>query len=223
MSNINAAKLIIENIQLLEQAVKLLEGELAEVFFKTVDEVIKKSVNDFEDETIAIYDLHENDTWFLSTKWKREPFNINDDKTHKNLFAYYQILSHDFGEDGNYWWLTNFFNNDYGVIVFGFYLHRDGFNKTYAKDWKAFIAEMNQNYPQIEQLGFKFDTEGWYLPIASLDSDEVVKNYENDTLEDALIPITEALNTLKQAHPYFNQIVQAAIAKFGRVEVEETV
>ena len=30
MSNINAAKLIIENIQLLEQAVKLLEGELAD-------------------------------------------------------------------------------------------------------------------------------------------------------------------------------------------------
>lgn len=67
MSNVNAAKLIIENIQLLEQAVKLLERELAEVFFKTVDEVIKKSVNDFEDETIAIYDLYENDTWQSKT------------------------------------------------------------------------------------------------------------------------------------------------------------
>jgi len=41
-------------------------------------------------------------------------------------------------------------------------------------------------------------------------------------LDDALTPITDALNTLKQAHPYFDQIVQAAIAKFGRVE-EETV
>ncbi|WP_171498588.1 hypothetical protein [Acinetobacter junii] len=43
-----------------------------------------------------------------------------------------------------------------------------------------------------------------------------------DTIEDALTPISDALDILKQAHPHFDKIVQAAIARFGRVE-EETV
>ena len=108
-------------------------------------------------------------------------------------------------------------------MTFNFVLWKNGFNKASTKDWKEFVAKINQDYPQIEQLGFKFNPEGnWYLPIASLDKQAVIENYERDTLDDALTPITDALNTLKQAHPYFDQIVQAAIAKFGRVE-EETV
>ena len=109
-------------------------------------------------------------------------------------------------------------------LIFNFVLWRNGFNRISTKDWKEFVAKMNQDYPQIEKLGFKFNPEGnWYLPIASLDKQAVIKNYENDTLEDALTPITEALEKVKQAHPYFDQIVQAAIAKFGRIGIEEVV
>ena len=53
MSNVNAAKLIIENIQLLEQARNLLEGELSEKFLNAVDTVIKQSVDNFDEDIIA--------------------------------------------------------------------------------------------------------------------------------------------------------------------------
>ena len=52
MSNINAAKLIIENIQLIEQMRNLLEGELGEKFFNAVDAVIKQSVESFDEKMI---------------------------------------------------------------------------------------------------------------------------------------------------------------------------
>ncbi len=41
MNNVNAAKLIIENIQLLEQAKTLIEGEIGKKFLDTIDSVIK--------------------------------------------------------------------------------------------------------------------------------------------------------------------------------------
>lgn len=83
---------------------------------------------------------------------------------------------------------------------------------------------MNQQYPQLEQAGFKFNIDGsWYLPIKSLDQKEVAENYVSDTLEDALTPITEALEIVQKAHPIFKKIVQEAIDRFGRyVDERET-
>lgn len=222
MEHKQAAKLIIENIQLLEQAKILLEGELSQTFFNTVDKVIEQSVGNFDDEIIASCNFHEDETWFLSTKWKQEPFSFEDTKTWKNLYAFYELTNEGCNERSNDWWLTNFFPNDLDRVIFNFALWKNGFNKTLAKEWKVFAIQMNNDHPQIEELGFKFNPEGnWYLPIRSLDSKLVIESYESDTLEDALTPITEALDKVKQAHPYFDQIVQAAIVKFGRIENEE--
>ena len=216
MEHKQAAKLIIENIQLLEQAKNLLENEVHKNIFDVIDKVIKQSVEDFDDDMIASCDFHEDQTWFLSTKWKQEPFSFGDTKTWKNLYAFYELTNEGCNERSNDWWLTNFFPNDLDRVIFNFALWKNGFNKTLAKEWKVFAIQMNNDHPQIEELGFKFNPEGnWYLPIQSLDQKLVVENYENDTLEDTLNPITEALEVVKHAHPYFDKIVQAAIEKFN--------
>ena len=223
MSNVNAAKLIIENIQLLEQARNLLESELSEKFLNAVDTVIKQSVDNFDEDIIAEYNFYEDETWFLPVKWQKAPFKPDDSKTWKYVCAFYELANEGGNDDMNHWWLSIFFKNDLDRMTFNFVLWKNGFNKASTKDWKEFVAKINQDYPQIEQLGFKFNPEGnWYLPIASLDKQAVIENYERDTIEDALTPISDALDILEQAHPYFDKIVQAAIAKFGRVE-EETV
>lgn len=223
MSNVNAAKLIIENIQLLEQARNLLESELSEKFLNAVDTVIKQSVDNFDEDIIAEYNFYEDETWFLPVKWQKAPFKPDDSKTWKYVCAFYELAKEGGNDDMNHWWLSIFFKNDLDRMTFNFVLWKNGFNKASTKDWKEFVAKINQDYPQIEQLGFKFNPEGnWYLPIASLDKQAVIENYERDTIEDALTPISDALDILKQAHPHFDKIVQAAIARFGRVE-EETV
>ncbi|SDY81179.1 hypothetical protein [Acinetobacter kyonggiensis] len=117
MEHKQAAKLIIENIQLLEQAKILLEGELSQTFFNTVDKVIEQSVGNFDDEIIASCNFHEDETWFLSTKWKQEPFSFGDTKTWKNLYAFYELTNEGCNERSNDWWLTNFFPNDLGRVI----------------------------------------------------------------------------------------------------------
>ena len=226
MSNINAAKLIIENIQLIEQMRNLLEGELGEKFFNAVDAVIKQSVESFDEKMIAGYNFcEEADTWFFSPKWKvGEARNPQSAQEWKNVYALYRLSNESANDEENNYYLTDFLENDVDRMFFNFEIWKHNINKMSAKEWKEFVAKINQDYPQLEQLGFKFNPEGnWYLPIASLDKQAVIKNYENDTLEDALTPITEALEKVKQVHPYFDQIVQAAIAKFGRIGIEEVV
>lgn len=225
MSNINAVKLVLEHLELVEQAHNLICNELSKNIFKAVDKKIQESIENFEDDIIGIYDFTENEAWFLSRKWEKTTFDVKNSKTWNDMYAWY-ILINEGGVEGseNHFCLSNFFPNDIDRMAFYFKLYRNSFDKTSAKDWKEFVAKINQDYPQIEQLGFKFNPEGvWYLPIASLDKQAVIKHYENDTLEDALTPITEALEKVKQAHSYFDKIVQAAIAKFGRIEVEEAV
>lgn len=224
MSNDIAAKLIIENILNLEQANKLIYKEIHLKVFGVMDKLIEESVTDFDDEMIGIYDFHEDQTWFLSKDWQQEPFQLDEPKTHKHLYAYYELVNEGNNEETNEFWLSNFFENELDQAVINFELWTQGFKKTGQKVWKAFYQEMNQEYPELEQAGFKFNTDGaWYLPIKSLDQKVVAENYVSDTLEDALTPITEALEIIKKAHPIFKKIVQEANERFVRyVDEEET-
>ena len=48
MSNVQAAKLIIENIQLLEQAKIILEGEITEKLLAAVDKVVQEYIDSLD-------------------------------------------------------------------------------------------------------------------------------------------------------------------------------
>lgn len=226
MEHKQAAKLIIENIQLLEQANNLILGELGKYFFGAVDQVIKVNAIEIDETIIGLYDLYNNQIWFISEKWKKEMFDFENKKTWNDMYAWYELDTENDENGLSNFYISHFFNNELNRIVFRFSLSRNSFNKISAKYWKAFISQMNQTYPQIEKLGFKFNDEAdgnWYIPIVSLDQKSVAENYVNEILEDALTPITDALDILKQAHPYFDKIVQTAIAKFGRIEEDEAI
>ncbi|OAL88383.1 hypothetical protein [Acinetobacter terrae] len=217
MEHKQAAKLIIENIQLLEKANNLINEVLSEELSNEIDQIIQNEVENFETEIIGIYDFTDSDTWFLSTQWKIEPFELENSKTHNNLYAFYQFTNEERNKHTNNWWMSNLFENETDQMVLCFSFWKNGFNKASGNDWKRFALEMNQNYPILEQLGFKFNVNNqtWYMPINYLDQKLVVENYMNETLEDALTPIKEALEKLKLAHPTFNQIVQNTINKFN--------
>ena len=220
MSNVNAAKLIIENIQLLEQSKKLLEDEISVELFEAVDEVIK---NYMDAEWDGYYKFSEDYLAFAPSQWKVKDSN----KFHQNYFARYTLNCENEETNGgyNHWWLSSFLKNDVDRIIFNFYPWQPNFAKCTTKDWKAFANEQNQLNPQIEQSGFKYNATsgGWYLAVNGIEPEIFIESYENGNLVDALTPISEALETIQKTNPYFDKIVQAAIAKFGRVEVEQTV
>ncbi len=227
MSNQAAVKLVLENMQLLEQTVTLINGELSEIFFNAVNDLIKETVETFEGEWKGVYDFYEDTLVFAPQQWQARQ---SDDFKYQTYFARYELNSESNimkEKEGNNWWLSNFLDSPNDNMVFSIYPWYASFGKSFtkagAKTWKAFAAESNQKYPQIEQAGFKFQAKdgSWYIPIAGLDATVVAENYTNNTLRDALTPISDALEKLKEAHPYFAKIVQEAIEKFGKVELDE--
>ncbi|WP_151790323.1 hypothetical protein [Acinetobacter junii] len=224
MSNIKAVKLIIENIQYLEQAKTLLEEEISYELLVAVDTIVQEHIYGLENWD-GTFDLNGSCLLqFAPKSWKAKQ---GDEFKYQNFYARYNLdcESSIIGGDSNYWWLSTFIKNDVERIVFRFSPYYDNYREQVNKTkWSKFANEQNQLIPQIEQEGLKFNALNgfWYLIVDGIEPKNVIEGFENNDLVEALTPITDALDILEQAHPYFDKIVQAAIARFGRVE-EETV
>ena len=219
MNNIQAVKLIIENIQYLEQAKKLLESEITENLCSAIDSKIRNFIEGLENQWNGVFNFYEDQIQFAPESWRAKE---GDDFKHQHFYARYFLgcESDEIGGEATEWWLSTFLKNDVDSMVFNFYPWRENFLKCSAKDWKNFANEKNQAYPQIEQKGFKYNAKegSWYLIIEGIDPVTFIENYESDNLEDALAPIEVALSKLKQVHHYLDEIVKAAIRKFNQEE-----
>lgn len=217
MSHKQAGKLIIENIQMLDEAIRLLSSNLSQLIFEEIEKVLQDKLSMFSGEWNQGNELFSNGFCsFSPNKWKQidtEQFR------HKDYFARYSLTweSIHSEQETNQYLLTAFFKNSYDVMVFKFFPWFGCYANCTNGLWKKFAIVQNEKYPEIESLGFKYSAkEGeWYLPIASLNQQLVADCYVEDNLADAMGPITEALDKLYQAHPYFDKIVEAAKAQFG--------
>lgn len=222
MSNKQAGKLIIENIQMLEEAIALLNGDLSQQIFGEIEKIVKEKVSTYAGEWQGEYALF--DDWALSIAPCSWRVQNTDNFTHKDCFARvvlkYETKNSE--NDTNEYLLTAFFDNPLDVMVLSFIPWYDSYLNCTKKTWKKFANNQNEQYLELETLGFKYSpTEGeWSLPIASLDQKKVAECYVEDNLADALTPISDAFDKLHQAHPYFEKIVAAAKDELGIKELE---
>lgn len=227
MSNQEACKLILENIEMFDEATKLLEEELSKNFFKAINETIRNKVMSFDGNWQGEYEFYDNTTiQFAPVSWTQL---ASDEFDHKKYFARYGLGGEYFengsSQKGTHYWITGFFPNAMKErMVFTFYPWYSSYQKCSKKDWKSFAEEKHQAFSsEIQSLGFEFNRKegSWYLPINSLDKKIIAENYVDDNLdEEAFKEILEALDKLEKAHKYFDQIVQEAIQRFGRAEAE---
>lgn len=203
-TEIQTAKLILENIQMFDDASSFVNEELSPKLFKKIDDtiqaIIKQEQNDWDGE----FDFFENKLYFFPNKWK-----INNDP--KNLLAEYYLCS---TNNINHWWVTNLFSQKSERMAFFFKLYygKPEFtfpSKTRTREFRNFISK---RMTKIQEFGFEFHSEEltFYLAIPPLDVQQVIEGYENDTLADAMDPIRETLRKLLDAHQYFEQIVEEA-------------
>lgn len=212
MDNKQAAALIIENIAMLEEANSLLEEELNESIFSTIDKLIK----DWSDEAgwVGDYNFSEGDTWFGPSQWQLGG-DIDDGS---RLASYWWSNS-----DTDNWWLTMLLAAGAGRAGFRFEVDRAQLPRTGKRSWRAFAIQKNQEFSEIEKAGFQFEAdEGtWFLPW-KLDAKLLAENYVSDSIEDALGPVREALKKIEDIHPTFLKIVEAAQQQFGPTQELET-
>ena len=223
MSNIQAVKLIIENIQYLEQAKTLIEGEVSEKLLLAVDKVVQEHIEGLEEWNGVFNFYQSNSLQFAPETWQAKQ---SDDFKYQNFYARYNLNceSSETGGDSHEWWLSTFLKNDIDRMILSIYPWYENFKeKVNKKKWNEFADAQNKLMPQIEKDGFKFNASNgsWYLIIEGISPSTFLENYESDTLVDALTPITDALKIIEKTHEHFDKIVQAAIEKFGRIENEE--
>lgn len=222
MSNIQAAKLIIENIQYLGQAKILLEGEVTEKLFVALDTIVQEHIDGLK-EWSGVFDLNQSTSLkFAPETWRAKQ---GDDFNFKNFYARYYLDAESSvtSGDSNEWWLSTFLKNDIERVIFSFYPCFDNFKEKVNKTkWSKFANDQNQLVPQIVEAGFKFNTSNgcWYLIVEGIEPKTFIEGYENNDLVEALTPITDALKVIEKTHDHFDKIVQAAILQFGCLEKE---
>ena len=148
--------------------------------------------------------------------WRLNSFNLEDHKTHNDVYAYYLFDQENQKDEKPQWRISYLFANNFDQAIFSFRLYKNNFSNATKTDLKLFCIQQNEKYPLLAQIGFKFNPNNlcWELPIAFLIEQKVAQHYENSTLEDALTPFTDALDKLNEAHEIFNSIVGDAKNKF---------
>ncbi|HDR0612611.1 hypothetical protein [Pasteurella multocida] len=213
MSKQQAVKLVLENINMLDEAYAFIEEELEPTIFGVIDEVVKNFVEQELDSTKGVFNFHENEINFTIPLWETE--KNEQSPSWKNSLARYILISEKVLKENeeNQFWLTTLFSNQKDRMAFVFYpcWGNEKIKQTKNK-WKTFLKNQNEAFPQLQALGFKFypDDLCWYLPIKPLDVQQVIACYEEDNLEDAMGPIQDALNTLLEGHQYFLKIIENA-------------
>lgn len=227
MQQLQEAKLIIQNLNIIEQAHRLIIDKVQPKVFKAIAQLTQDQVESWNVATEGQYEYEDDiDIWFLDQAWKESALDTDNTINSSNLYAYYKLLvfwKSENDEIGNEHWLTSLFENNFEYMGFQFVIDSKQLaERPKKKDWNNFLLQWNQRIPELEKLGFKYDHTDmmWYLPIESLNAEEVANNYESDTIVDALQPIENAMSILNQARPYFTQILNDGLQIFGRVDLE---
>ncbi|MBV5273159.1 MAG: hypothetical protein JZU52_05805 [Lamprocystis purpurea] len=210
MDNEEAAALIIKNIAMIEEANRLLQGDLSEKVFGAIDQTIQSWMDDLEGlEWVGSFDFWNSrwGTYFGPEQWK------TGDEEAEHWIASFDLGA--IGDDDGEEWLTALLAARRQRIGFRFSVDRSLLNVK-IKAWRTFASEKNQECPEIEQGGFQFEPrEGtWFLPW-QINADLLAETYVNDAIEDALDPLKEALERIHVVYPIFVELVESAQQHFG--------
>ncbi len=80
--------------------------------------------------------------------------------------------------------------------------------------WQKFLASQLLQRPSLHNAGFRLIHGDLFLPVHLLVND--LANAYPDALDDAFVPLDEALSKLEIAHSEIDAIVSAAADEFGR-------
>ncbi|STO53655.1 Uncharacterised protein [Canicola haemoglobinophilus] len=208
-----AFKLIIENIQMFDEACQLIDKEISKQIFEKIEDVIRMN----SQYSGRFNFINNKDFKFYPEKWLNSTQNKEDPQ---NSYAHYYFgfLSAESNNNvGTCLSITPLFSHKQDSMVFGFY----SYIKCSAKDWKNFIKEMNEEYPQLNQLGFKWNPKegSFYIIIPPLDKQKIIESYPD--FDDAFEPIENALDILIEAKPIFDEIIEKAKTRFGVLNTNE--
>jgi hypothetical protein len=207
----NARAVIVRNLAVLDEASSLLQHKMEPEVFAAIDELAKKWVE--KRKWRGKFNFLKDELWIAPPNWLSEP--DNDD----SVFAWFEFHAgegDDIGESENwaFYWLTRLCALRTGELGLRLALENTKLGITGNKPkWRQFL--FSRATPFIEH-GFKVEErEGrLFLPVR-VDQGLLAKAYEDESMEEALIPFSEALERIDICLPLVEKLLNDTKEQFG--------
>ena len=203
--NPGICKIVIENIELLEEAPSVIE-QIEKVVFKQINERFReffKTKEDWKGDYTYFEEEGDQETWFLPVNWP----DPNDEGTcYPFCYTFIQINA---GE-GYYNCLTALTGKttlDKYAICLSIDRKNCEMNKKQLKD---FLQKRYQSVPELQTSNVQLESEVLFIPIC-IDTKKLLEEYPD--CDECLQPVDNALKNLMDVHPFIDKIVQEAQKK----------
>jgi hypothetical protein len=197
MSNTQAAALIIQNIEMFEDASKLLSKITEKVFHEIHDEICNFVRKDIEWEVSGEGKDLDSEFWLKS--WGKGGKWIAS-------YSWVNIKNDESAEDAQ-WNLPAIFG--IGSERTGFYLNINPIELAdmRLKDWKSYLSTKLVDFPEIQKSEFILRNGEFFLPW-HLNIQEVADAYEADSYSECLKPVRDALRSIATTNEHFVELFQ---------------
>ena len=191
-------KIVIENIELLEEAPDVIEV-VEEKIFKAINKKFESSFKGkvgWKDDGVYTYFDTEGQTTFSSKNWPIDP-----DGDYPVYYNFERLT----GDNSNYFLpiLLGKVPTEYYAIFFSVEYREFGMNKS---QWKKILIEKYQKEPKLQELGVVYDNDGSLCIPVVLDMQTVANEYPD--FDESLEPVDTAIKILMEAHQYIDKIVK---------------
>lgn len=206
MSNLEAHSLIIRNMSMLEDVINEYNETFEPKIFSELDKIVEDFVN--LQKWTGLYNILEKGIEFTPDNWKAD--NTEDSV---QLASYFLVSVKDNNEtswDNEYtFFLSQFLGIGATQSGFSFEVERKNIGNPKVGEWKKF-CQNHRHYEEIGKKGFQYLNSGsWFIPF-KIDTDALAEAYCAGNTVDALLPVSEALDKIKDAHQLFDQILSDA-------------
>ncbi|MBU5638733.1 hypothetical protein KOM00_18570 [Geomonas sp. Red69] len=207
MGSKEAGSLIIKSMFVFEEVFREYLDSVGPAVYSEISALIEKPAQ--HEKWTGSFDLWEEDeVWFAPLEWA-------EDGTKEDFKAYYCL---DYINDGKV--LDEYLYHISPILGitatqagFSFALERKYIGNPKVGDLKKF-CQNHRNYDSLIGIGFRQTSNGKLFIPFKVDATALADAYANDTIVDALQPIADALEKLRNAHPLFAELVADAERSF---------
>lgn len=216
MSNKESEALIIKNLAMLEDVMTVHYNKTGPNLCEKISELINEWSNDqnFDIE----FDLWDDDTVsFAPKEWKytNERGKIASKATYKLVFVK-ENEEIEFSDCDSFIFISPFFGVGPVRSGFSFYIDYKAINIRKMSDFKYFLQN-HSTYNEISNAGFILLADGSWFISWKLDAEKMADEYMNDSIQDALKPISVKLDIIGKAHPVFAALLADAENNFRQI------
>jgi len=215
MSDRNAHSLIIKSLSIIEDVHREYREKVGPDIYEEIDKVIKEFIES-SDWTGEANFWEKASFWVAPSYWKADDIEDSDEFVAWYCFDFVNDSKSTLSSssEGYIFHLSPLLGIGATQAGLSFTVNRKYIGSPKASDWKKF-GQSHRHYTELSKIGFiQLNSGNWFIPF-KLDSDLLADAYVTGTIVDALQPIVDVLQKIKDSHTLFEQVLADSKENFN--------